>query len=93
MFCNQTITMEYNHYDDFALTNKSKNGGGGDSKILNVKSRKRNQENRNQQPDGKYNSKHVRIQQEKQNKSKAKKLGVKNTPNNQKKSNKKYSKK
>ena len=84
--------MEYDHYDDFVVTNKSKCGGSR-SKILRVKTRKRTQENSNQAPDGKYNSKHIRIQQEKQNKSKEKKNGIKNTSNNLKRSHKKYSKK
>ena len=84
--------MEYDHYDDFVITSKSKCGGGGGSKLLNVKSRKRIHENKNQAPDGKYNSKHVRIQQEKQSKSKEKKFGVKNTSNNQKKTHNKYKK-
>ena len=83
--------MEYEHYDDFSITTKSKCVGGGGSKLLKLKSRKRIHENKNQSPDGKYNSKHIRIQQEKQNKSKEKKFGVKNTSNN-KKSHNKYKK-
>lgn len=76
--------MDYGQYDDFALTNKSKSGGGS-SKVLRVKSRKRTQQNTNQSPDGKYNSKHIRIQQEKQNKSKEKKFGHKDKKSNKKK--------
>jgi len=77
--------MDYNQYDDFALTNKSNSGGSGSSKVIRVKSRERTQQNTNQSPDGKYNSKHIRIQQEKQNKSKEKNFGKKDKKSNKKK--------
>ena len=73
--------MDYGQYDDFALTNKSKSFGGGSSKVIRLKSRNRTQQNTNQSPNGKYNSKHIRIQQEKQNKSKEKNVGKRSNKN------------
>ena len=53
--------MEYLESDDFSLQMERSGGGGGGI----VKEKKRKKKKQQQSPDGKYNSKHVRISQEK----------------------------